>query len=167
MLRTILFTDPWFSDESGLDIQRVCDAVGSSIFVASLWVGDAECALCEHMGRLNTVKIHIDLFVENYGEGLKEVSFEALHIWNYISANGKKYVDVENLIKEFEFLGQILYFSNPLKLRDALALCNGCLSLQRGVCRLYSDELDTAVGFISQQIELVKRRVEEDVFLSA
>lgn len=155
LLRATLLSKPLYSDASGLNIQRVCDAVGSSIFVASLWVGgNAESALREHLMRLNAVKVHIDLFVESGRTPMGKVSSEALRIWRSVSERVGKYADA--CVDGYAFLERILFLSNPLKLKDALALCDGCRDTEYDVCRLYSDELDSATGLVLQQIELVR-----------
>ena len=167
-----LLDDPWYSKECGLDIQRVCCEVGSSIFVSSLWIWDAERALREHMERLNSVKIHIDLFVEEE-EGncsssavpnTEAVLREALCIWHSVSTSEKFVDDVGGLMKkQFVFLERILFFSNPLKLQKALSQCYGCHPLQVDMCRMYSHDLDKAVELISQQIDLVDREVQKTI----
>ena len=163
-----LLDDRWYSKEFGLDIQRVCCEVGSSTFVVSLWIWDAERALREHMERLNSVKIHIDLFVEeeeagNYCSSSSTVPNteeeedvllrQAPCIWNSVSTSEKFVDDVGSLMKDqFTFLENILFLSNPLKLQKALFQCDRCRPLQVYMCRMYSHDLDRAVELISQQI---------------
>jgi hypothetical protein len=141
-----------------LNILRVCDEIGTAVFVASLWVGDPVNAITEHIDRVNQIKVHVDLFVEATGEGWGHASDEAVRLWECVSCS-KTYVDTHMLMDDFCFLEKILFLSNPLKLRDALIRCNNDLSLQVGVCRLYSDELDTVVGLLSQQRDFVRQQV--------
>ena len=177
----IQLADPWYSKESGLDIQRICCEVGSSFFVASLWIWDAERALREHMERLNSVKIHIDLFVEEEEEearncscassavpNTKAVSREAFCIWDSVLKSGKFVDEVAGggLMKgQFVLLEKILFLSNPLKLKKALLKCNGHRPLQVDMCRMYSDDLGKAVELISQQIDLVVSEVQKTIIM--
>ena len=152
--------EPWYfaGPPPELNILRVCDEIGSSVFVASLWVGDPARAMYEHIERVNNIKVHIDMFVEAVEGGGGRVPDEAVRLWECVS-HSKSYVDTHMMMDEYCYLGKILFLSNPLKLRDALNCCNDDLSLQVGVCRLFSDELDTVVGLLSQQIDIVRRTV--------
>jgi hypothetical protein len=62
---------------------------------------------------------------------------------------------------EYALLHRILLLSDPLKLEVACRLpCDH--HLQREICRLFRDDLDTAVGLLSDQIGLIR---EETVAL--
>ena len=146
--------DPWWDSQGDLDVQRVCDYLKTSVFIATLWVGDAECAMYEHMDRLNFIKIKLDQYVDALGKSQGRVSEAASSLWLHATdANG------DNFAASFQslyYLGKILCLSNPLKLRYAL---KQCVSDSRAdICRLYSEDLDTAVGFLSMQIEMEKTR---------
>jgi hypothetical protein len=149
---------PWFSagPPPELNISRVCDEIGTAIFVASLWVGDPVNAMTEHIDRVNRIKVQIDMFVDATGEGWGRVSDEAVRLWGCVS---KSFVDTHLMMDEFCNLEKILFLSNPLKLKDALNRCNNDLSLQVGVCRLFSDELDTVVELLSKEREVIRREV--------
>jgi hypothetical protein len=81
-------------------------------------------------------------------------------LWDAVSRD-KKYVDPGSVMKEYVYMRQIMYLSNPMRLRDALDTCSGNPCMQVWVCRLFSDELDTAVELLSRQICLIKRQVFE------
>jgi hypothetical protein len=148
-------SEPWFS-EKDLDTQRVCDEIGASMFVVSLWVWDADKALAEYTQRLNTVKIHIDMFLERI-RSHGQVSDDALRLWKDVSAiHGRKARAAGLMYADYVFLERILSLSDPLKFKDAFSRCGDCLLLKADICRLYSEELDTAVGLISQQLEAIR-----------
>jgi hypothetical protein len=152
-----LESDPWWSADppNELDTKRICEQAASSVFVASLWVGEAERSLYEQMGRLNLIKVKIDQYLElmNSQECLK-VSDAALKIWQ--NSTDEHRIEEDDAMKEYEFLGKILRLSNPLKLQFALKSCDSVRSLE--ICRLYSEDLDTAIGLISMQIDRIKTR---------
>ena len=149
--------DPWYS--SGplplLHIERVCDELGSSLFVASLFVGDPLSAMQEHMQRLNIAKVRMDQFISVCGvDDAVRVTDDVLPLWES-AVQMHRVTDLSGAMGEYKFLEQILSLSDPLKLKDAVKLCHN-RNQYVGVCRLYSDALDTAVGFLSKQIEIVE-----------
>lgn len=159
-----LESDPWWSaaPPNELDTKRICEQVASSVFVASLWVGEAEQSLYEHMGRLNLIKVKMDQYLElmdTAGPQLK-VSNAALKIWQ--NSADEHSVEVDDVMKGYEFLGKILCLSNPLKLQFALKGCDKTPSLRMEICRLYSEDLDTAVGLISMQIDRIQQKGLKD-----
>lgn len=164
--------DPWFSADGVLDVQRVCDNVGSSIFLASLWVGgDQVAVISEHIERLNNVKIHIDCFIETFqGEtqGCR-VSRVAQELWRSVSENEEHGIITiaDSMGGGSGFTARVLSLSNPLKLLRAFNRCNGDRVLQLGACRLYSDELDLAVASLSEQIDVfaLERSAAADINL--
>lgn len=150
-----LLEDPWYSDGNPpvLKVQRVCDCVGSSVFVVSLWVGGSEeRILSEQIRLLNNVKVRIDQFIEISGAYYERVPSDVVDLWERVSSdwsvdNG----DVKQLMTKYCFLEKILHLQDPEKFRAVLGLCDPCLHW--GVCKLYSDELDSAVEFLSRQID--------------
>ena len=157
-------SDVWYSNTSPpvLDIKRVCDEIGSSVFVASMWVCDPESAMQDQIMRLNTVKIQIDVFIEAMGGCIGKAPPVVLRLWDAVSKD-KKFADPGLVMKEYVYLGRVMYLSNPMRLRDALDTCSGNPCMQVWVCRLFSDELDTAVELLSRQIYLIKRQVFESL----
>ena len=145
-------SDPWWNSKRELDVKRVCDFVQTSVFIATLWVGNAESAMYEHIDRLNCIKIKLDQYIDIMG-GSGKVSNSAVKIW--LDAQHAKGVDVGDQFRTMGYLWQILCLSNPQKLEYALEHCGA--SLRVDVCRLYSDDLDTAVGLLSMQIERLRK----------
>jgi len=78
-----------------------------------------------------------------------------LAVKTWLDAQHAKGVDVGDQFRTMGYLWQILCLSNPQKLEYALEHCGE--SLRVDVCRLYSDDLDTAVGLLSMQIERLRR----------
>jgi hypothetical protein len=147
-------SDPWWDALHVLDVKRVSDYLQTSVFIAALWVGDAESAMYEHMDRLNFIKIKLDQYVDLEGASQGKVSDWVVKLWVHVTdANG---VDLDNLFQGLDFLGRILCLSNPLKLRHALEKCG--TASRADICRLYSEDMDTAVGLLSMQIEIEQKR---------
>ena len=148
-------SDPWWNDRHELDVKRVCDYIQTSVFVATLWIGDAEMAMYEHINRLNFIKIKLDQYIDLIiGKSQGKVSDRAVKLWDHATdANG---VDLDNLFQGLDYLGKVLCLSNPIKLQYALKQCDS--ALRGDICRLYSEDLDTAVGLLSMQIERVRER---------
>jgi hypothetical protein len=145
-------SDPWWNSERELDVKRVCDFVQTSVFIAMLWSGNAESAMFEHIDRLNFIKIKLDQYIDIMGGSEKgKVSNSAVKTW--LDAQHAKGLDVGDQFRTMGYLWQILCLSNPQKLEYALEHCGE--SLRVDLCRLYSDDLDTAVGLLSMQINLV------------
>jgi hypothetical protein len=138
-----------------LDTQRLCDEIGSSVFVTSLWVGDPERALFDHMGRLNTIKVIIDGYVDVVTSGgcLCKVSDEAQKAW-LCAGRSFRVMDVGDALRNsLEHLDRILFLTDPRKLQSALM--HSGKHIHADLCRLYSEDLDTAVELVSKQINLV------------
>lgn len=157
-----LLEDPWHTNGNPpvLDIHRVCDGVGSSAFIVSLWVGGcAESILREQINVLNNVKVRIDQFIEISGAYCERVPVEVVNLWEKVSigwnvsqSNGSSNcADIESMMTKFFFLEKILHLSDPLKFIAALNLCDP--RLHWGLCKLYSEDLDNAVELLSRQIE--------------
>jgi hypothetical protein len=159
-----LESDPWWSltPPYELDTKRICEQVASSVFVATLWVGEVEGTLYDQMGRLNLIKVKLEQYIEMMDIGCPpgKVSKAALKIWK--DATDSHGVEVDDAMKGFELLGEILCISNPLKFQYALDCCAKTLSLKLEICRLYSEDLDTVVGLISMQIERIQQKGLKD-----
>ncbi len=147
-------SDPWWKTQRVLDVKRVCDYIQTSVFIVSLWVGDPERAMYEHIDRLNFIKIKLDQYVDLMGGSQGKVSDRAVKIW--AEALHAKNLDYDNMLQNMGYLWKILFLSNTLKFQYALDHC-GEDSLRVEICRLYSDDLDTAVGLLSMQIESVRK----------
>ena len=152
--------DPWWKTEPvcELDTKRLCDEIGSSIFVTSLWVGDPGRALYDHMGRLNLIKIIIDRYIEvvTAGACLGKVSEEARRVWVCVG-NSFPVMDMGGVLRSsLQYLNRILLLTDPQKLQSAL-LHTGS-DIHADLCRLYSEDLDTAVELVSKQIDLVNKK---------
>ena len=165
-----LLEDPWHTNDSPpvLDVRRVCDGVGYSVFIASLWVDNnnhSESIFREQINRLNNVKVRIDQFIEVSGAYSERVPCEIVDMWESVSRDWvvlheKEFtgINIESLMTTYYFLKEILHLSDPLKLSAAVIRCEP--SLRWSVCKLYSDELDRAVEYLSRQID----RLSQDVF---
>ena len=172
-----LLRDPWHTNDNPpvLDIRRVCDGVGYSMFIASLWVDEfhSESILREQINRLNNVKVRIDQFIEVSGAYSARVPGDIVKVWESISKdwivshendnynsnnNNNEGMDIQTLTITYCYLKEILHLSDPSKLIEAIGRCDP--SLHWSVCKLYSDELDAAVEYLSRQID----RLRQDVF---
>ena len=153
-----LLDDPWFSvgPPLVLDIKRMCDGIDQSVFALSLWTRDPVCAMHDHIDRLNVAMVMLDQFLELDGGCVGPVSVLSTKIWNSVSSPQSE--DLGLKMCEFTLLRQILQLSDPLKLEMAFNLCRSNAPMQLEICRLYADDLDTAVGLLSQQIQLIRDR---------
>jgi hypothetical protein len=134
----------------------MCDGIDQSVFAVSLWMRDPVCAMHDHIDRLNVAMVMLDQFLELNDGCVGPVSNLSTNIWNSVSSPQSD--DLSSKMCEFALLGQILQLSDPLKLEMAFNLCRSNTPMQLEVCRLYADDLDAAVGLLSQQIQLIRNR---------
>ena len=140
--------EAWFTvgPPAVLNIERVCKGIDHAAFVMTLWVGDPVCAMCEFMDRLNIVMVMLDQFFELCGDCVGPVSDESKRVWSETLSPQCANVD---LVPEYHLMDEILRLSDPLKLKAALLRKQ---HLQRELCRLYRDDIDTAVELLSEHV---------------
>ena len=151
---TDLLKDPWHTvgPPLKLDVQRVCSGVSPSLFIATLWSGDPASALYAYVDSLNNAKVRIDQFLEIAGVyGNIPVAVNSVDIWKSIQC----LTSFDLLANGFMHVPQILKLSDSLRLISALHGCNGNTDSQLDMFRLFSDDLDSAVGLLMQQVALI------------
>ena len=149
---TELLNDPWHTvgPPPELNIQKVCSGVCTSRFIVDLWSGDPASALYAYVDCLNNAKVRIDQFLEIAGVcGNIPVGSSSIDIWKRTVCETSLHL----LLQDFQYVPQILDLSDSSRLVSALGRCNGN---PLDMLRLFSDDLDSAVGLSMQQVTLIK-----------